>query len=108
MPLPAGSVIVREVDSHKRAVYKFFSRHLAVQDTGLSRRAHEFKSRRENHFRAVVQLVRILACHAGDRGFETHQHCHIWRIDREAESAPLLREWWRKLPVRSNRTFSAK
>ena len=80
MPLPAGSVIVREVDSHKRAVYKFFSRHLAVQDTGLSRRAHEFKSRRENHFRAVVQLVRILACHASGRGFDSRQSCQTMGI----------------------------
>lgn len=62
----------------------------------------------QNPFRTVVQLVRILACHASGRGFDSRQSCHIWRIDREAESAPLLREWWRKLPVRSNRTFSAK
>ena len=33
---------------------KQFSRHLAVQDTGLSRRAHEFKSRRENKTMTLV------------------------------------------------------
>ena len=90
----------RQVSFYIEIFENFYTKCLQVQKIYLSLHSRLRKTSNTAEHGAVVQLVRMRACHARGRGFEPHPH----RLKALHESEGLFRIWHfpKKRPASSN------
>ena len=79
----------RQVSFYIEIFEKFYAKRLQVRKIYLSLHSRLRKTSNTAEHGAVVQLVRMRACHARGRGFEPHPH----RLKALHESEGLFRIW---------------
>lgn len=90
----------RQVSFYIEIFENFYTKRLQVRKIYLSLHSRLRKTSNTAEHGAVVQLVRMRACHARGRGFEPHPH----RLKALHESEGLFRIWHlpKKRPASSN------